>query len=626
MSDWVVFVLAGLATARLGMCIPATAFVLNQTNISFIGMAISFTVIFSIGYLVLLAAMWKDKKQKGEMWDQIKTQIIKSKSGMATLFLFDYVVFMAWMWRWLDKHNRMGLGRDAPTTEDPEFCSAQYMMQLFIIVGLMYFTVVLNYIVVRWNIGTSGGLTRTSQIETFNVRSNAAYIAFVVSSAAMYLLAILYTAWMFFMSVGLSPRIGVDGFFWIWVSILGLWVFSTVMFTVFSYKIMSQSESSLVNFWADLITSKMFWILYHFYNMIFYINAFEKEGYKTGETPKFQNGAAQQNQLFVAWQPFTVINGVLLSYMIYYFVSMWALGWDIKQGREFQTHQASMDEWKEMTQGAVQKNKSVMILGGFVFLTGLYQVIHAFFIFSELLETPYLNTRLEAWAIAYTVIFGALVAYVIFGFFAKYWGATKKSNRAPRTRLTAMRVFFTLLTIYFQGLMFYWYGVNKFDATVNCACPTDEAPNPITPCDVDSLHKCVIRDSSTKVSFYWWNLLGTMFGLFFVGIMVLREAFANFDLTEFGKDIKEGAQSAVTPAELVSEDIMGAAEEMSEQGTGAAGKAIGESTRLVSRTARSAFETTDDVTEGALGAAGQTLEGTRRTFLPTGNKYTGAFE
>lgn len=621
----VVLVLAGLATARLGMCIPAIAYVLNQTNISFIAMAISYTVIFSIGYIVLLGTMWKDKSETGDLFEKIKTQMFKSKSSMATIFLFDYIVFMAWMWRWLDKHNRMGLGRDAPTTENQEFCSAQYMMQLFVIVGLMYFTLTINYIVVRWELATPGGMERRGPFETFKVRSNPAYMTFVVSAAFMYLVAILYTSWMFFMSVGLPPRIDVDGFFWIWITMLGLWVFSTVFFTIFSYRMSSQQQQGTVNFWADLITSKLFWILYHFYNMIFYINAFEKEGYKTGATPKFQNGAPQQNQLFVAWQPFTVINGVLLPYMIYYFVSMLALGWDIKLDQEYQTHQMQMSEWSKFTKSAVQQTMAVSILGGFTFLAGLYQVLHAFFIFSELLETPFLNTRLEAWAIAYTVIFGALVAVIIIGFMAKFWGSTKMENRAPRTRASALRIFFTLLTIYFMGVFFYWYGVNKFNATVNCACPTDDAPNPITPCDVDSLHKCVIRDSSTKVSFYWWNLLGTMFGLFFVGLLVLREAFANYNLTEFGKDVKEGRQAAVNPTELVPTAITEGAGDVAEAGFRAGEGAVRGSGQLVSRTARSTTEFGGDVTQGTVGLAGQTVEGAT-SFFPTGNKYAGAFD
>jgi len=619
-SDWKILLVATLATARLGMCIPALAYVLNQTNVSFFAMAISYTVIFSVLYLVLLAGFLRgflgrvtEAARDVNPFKMFDTPLEKVSRTMGTLFLFDYVIFMAWFWRWLDKHNRMGLGKDAPTTADAEFCGAQFLMQAFILIGMLYFSVVINFLVVKYTINTGTSLGRTPELERQNLRGNAAYYLWIALTFAQYGLGILYTAWMFFMAVGLPPRISVDGFFWMWLVLAILWVLSTLVFAIYAVgaRRSDKLQEGLVTFWADLLTGKLFWALWLFYNLVFYVNAFGKNAYKTGSDPKFEDGAAAQTQLFVAWQPFAVTNGALLVYMVYHFIGAMSLSYDVVKGHAFTGVEMGAKDWSELTsvvRGTA--GKSIWVLGFFLWAATTYQLVHVFFIFSELLEVHYLNKRLEAWAIAYTVIFGVLIAYIVVAYLMKWWNVSALAgNVAVRTRVTAMRLFFSLTTIYFQGLMFYWYGVTKFDGDID------------DPLVKGSLATRNITDSTTKASFFWWNLLSHLLGVWFIGMMLFGEAFTNLKVTELRTTKLINPTDGGAGEE--EEEMPGTISSLLEATFEGAADITGES----AETAEGAAQGGADIARSAVGAAADISQRAVRTAagVPaslTSNKYT----
>lgn len=562
------FLVLGTATvARLGMGIPALMFVLNQSNISFLAMAISYTVIMTFLYVVLLLRYWQRTGQHAMSKTQ-RVQLNKASGSMVAVMFWDYVFFMAWMWAWLSRHGSYrSLSADAPTPADNEFSSAQFMMNTFVLFGLLYFGVVFNYVMHRYNLDAQdAGLSKRSQlrVENFSMRSNGLFMTYMILSASMWVLSAAYSLLM--MLVAATVNVGADTYDYIWImgAITVLLVLSTGFFTLYSYN-RTGDDMAFLSFWSDLITPKLTMVLWIGVNWIWYINALTNSTYKDelGDQPKFDGSLGAQTQFYVAWQPFAVFNAIMLAYHIGKLVSLWSVGSDVRAGRAFSSKEMTVDDWSAITPD-VRSGWAVSLLRFFIGVSVAYSIVHMMFLFVANLEVRYLNTRLKGWAIAYTILGGIPIAYVALSFLMRVITSGTEFGYTPRTRLAGLKIFFVLMTAYFQGIFMYWFTFNKFDGDMN------------DPLVLKSLSDANIKDSSTQVSFAWSNLINTVFGVWYIVLITLGEGWSGSNLLEIGAEM-DNDEGVVGDATHLLGAVGMAVSDMAASGLGAAADVTEES-------------------------------------------------
>lgn len=609
--------------ARLFLGIWFFLFAINlKDKASPLQLLISYAVIFTAlhGYFI---GYWLSpwfRGDDGKLSSEIsairgeRTIVDKARTALVTVQFFDWVIFMSWLITWIARHDKFdSLGSNMPDPTSPAFCSWMYLCNAFSLFGMVYGATGMGYLLaLRLQAGTGkGSLSQAGrELEMVGAGTNSRK-AYHIFTFFQFLMANIYTGWMFFMATGLTPMANVRAFFIMTMIMVGFWVLAVGSLSWAYYR--NRSVSTLF-FWVEAFTPQVFWIMWLGYNILFYINVYEKPSFNAflGKNVSFDGTLATQPNFFLVWLPFQVLNGAVWPYVFYHLVTVVsaaaeAWGSADKTASIYLGDHASLSKLHASLSGVVSdvsaeaSTWAVWAFKGVIGLIFAYNILYAWWHFTELLETRYLNNRLEGWAIAYTVIQGVLVLMILGFLGQKYIGLNIfGTGSTPFSRTVLWRTALTLTVIYFLNEWILWSLVKTYNGKIS------------DPLDTDSLSDANIRNPALKVHHYYWAAMAMIFYFFYMLVIIFGETYSFSTITEFavGGDIisEKGAVSRVFS---LTDDASETAGDVVEGSLDAAGN-------IARTTVRGAASIADNVTDPLLAPLGPTNSQFRSGFASLG--------